>query len=370
MQRKLEACRRIVVKAGTTTLTSAEGNFSGAWLEKLGAEILALTGRKKEVVLVSSGAIARGMEVMGFSRRPREMARLQACAAIGQGKLIHDYEKFFSRRQRHTAQVLLTRDVFEDRDRFLKARNTFEDLLKMNILPVVNENDTVATEEIRFGDNDILSVYVAHLVHADLLILLSDVDGFYLEDGTRIRIVPSADEIDRELVKHLRDRQKQKNVGGMKAKLEAAKVAMRLGIPMLIVDGKNDGILEKVIANEDVGTLFMPSREKHNERKKWISFSAAKKGTLVLDEGAYRAVSQSEKSLLASGIRQLKGRFASGQVVELETAEGKIFGRGVVRFSSQELAAVLGKNSQEIRQLYGDKSPNAVVHRNDLVVWA
>ncbi len=370
MQRSLEGCRRIVVKAGTTTLTSTDGHFSVSRLEKLGAGILSVRALKKEVALVSSGAIARGMEVMGFSRRPREMVRLQACAAIGQGKLIHDYENFFSRRDLHTAQVLLTRDGLETRNRFLSARRTFEELFRLGLLPIVNENDTVATEEIRFGDNDILSVHVAHLIHADLLILLSDVDGFFLEDGTRIRVVPSAEEIDRDLIRHLRDRQKQKNVGGMRAKLEAAKVAMRLGIPMLIVDGGEEGILSKVIQNEDKGTLFLPSRKTLDARKKWISFSAAKQGALTVDEGAYQALSKSARSLLASGIRQVEGTFESGSVIEIKTVDGNVFGRGVARLSSRELQSVMGKGSDEIRKIYGEKAPTAVIHRNDLVVWA
>ncbi len=368
-QRDVSHCRRIVVKAGTTTLTSEDGNFSLERLEKLGEEILGLLERRNEVVLVSSGAIARGMELMGFAKRPKEMARLQACAAIGQGKLIHDYENFFSRKKIHTAQLLLTRDGLEDRERFLKARQTFQELLRMKILPIVNENDTVATEEIRFGDNDVLSVQVAHLVHADRVVLLSDVDGFYLQDGSRIRRVSSVEEIDGTLVKHLKDRHKARNVGGMRAKLEAAKVAMRLGIPMQIVDGGCKGILEKIVGQEDVGTLFMPAKERANARKKWIAFSAARKGTVVLDDGAALAVSRQQRSLLASGIRGVRGAFERGAVIELEDLQGRVFGRGVARFSSEELKKIVGKSSQEIRSLLPGDASQSVIHRNDLVVW-
>lgn len=367
--RDFSQCRRIVVKAGTTTLTSKDGNFSFARLESLGDEILSLRQRRKEVVLVSSGAIARGMEVLNLVKRPREMARLQACAAIGQGKLIHDYERFFSRKDFHTAQILLTRDGLESRDRFLMARKTFQELLKMKMLPIVNENDTVATEEIRFGDNDVLSVHVAHLVHADLLILLSDVDGFYLKDGSRVRHVASVQEIEQDLVKHLRDRRKAKNVGGMRAKLEAAKVAMRLGIPMLIVNGGTPGILEKVMNHEDVGTLFAPVRERPNARKKWIAFSAPRKGHVVVDEGAYKALKGEKCSLLASGVRALSGAFEQGAVVELETDQGYVFGRGVTRFAHDELKKVMGKSTREIQTLLGSDAPHVVIHRNDLVVW-
>lgn len=214
--------------------------------------------RKKEVVLVSSGAIAFGMEVAGTERRPKEMPRLQACAAIGQGKLMHAYEEFFSRRGLHTAQVLLTRDALESRKRFLAARQTMEELFRMHVLPIVNENDTVATEEIAFGDNDILSVHVAHLVHADLLIILSDVDGFYLTDSSRVREVRSEEKIERELAGHLKDRTREKTVGGMRAKLAAARAAMRLGVPLLIADGHREGVLTRMLAGEDLGTLFFP----------------------------------------------------------------------------------------------------------------
>jgi len=368
-KRDFSQCKRIVVKAGTTTLTSQDGNFSFARLEQLGEEILSLRQKRKEAVLVSSGAIARGMEVLNLVKRPVEMARLQACAAIGQGKLIHDYERFFSRKDIHTAQILLTRDGLENRDRFLKARNTFHELLKMKMLPIVNENDTVATEEIRFGDNDVLSVHVAHLVHADLLILLSDVDGFYLKDGSRVRHVSSVQEIEQDLVKHLRDRRKAKNVGGMRAKLEAAKVAMRLGIPMLIVDGGTPGVLGKVMSHEDIGTLFAPVRERPNARKKWIAFSAPRKGTLVVDEGAYKALKGEKRSLLASGIRALAGTFDRGAVVELETDRGYVFGRGVARYAHDELKKVMGKSTREIENLLGSEASHTVIHRNDLVVW-
>lgn len=368
--RDLGHCRRIVVKAGTTTLTSPDGNFSFERLERLGEEVLSLRAKRKEVVLVSSGAIARGMEVLNLVKRPREMARLQACAAIGQGKLIHDYERYFSPCGLHTAQVLLTRDGLEIRDRFLKARQTFLELLKMKILPIVNENDTVATDEIRFGDNDVLSVQVAHLVHADLVVLLSDVDGFYLRDGSRVRHVSSVEEIEQDLVKHLRDRSKAKNVGGMRTKLEAAKVAMRLGIPMLIVDGSIPGILEKIVEHEDVGTLFAPTREKPNARKKWIAFSAPRQGSLCVDLGAYQAVKGEKRSLLASGIRAVTGHFEKGSVVEIATDEGLVFGRGVTRYSAVELKKIMGKSKLEIKTLMGADASTSVIHRNDLVVWA
>lgn len=244
-----------MIKAGTSILTSAHGRVSRSAVERLGRNVLSvLPGRR--LVLVSSGAIAFGMAAYGLKRRPHRLAHLQACAAVGQGRLMHAYEQFFSRKGVVTAQILLTRDGLEDRKRFLAARHTFEHLFRMDALPIVNENDTVATEEIAFSDNDILSVHVAHLVQAGLLILLSDVDGFYLKDGTRIRQVTSLREIDEELPRHLEDSRKEKTVGGMKAKLAAARTAAGLGVPLLILNGHTPHILEKALCGEDVGTLF------------------------------------------------------------------------------------------------------------------
>jgi glutamate 5-kinase len=260
MRDRLKNCQKIAIKAGTSILTSPGGKISNKNLARLGQQILSLRKQKKQVVLISSGAIAYGMESVGFKKRPKEMPVLQACAAVGQGKLMYAYEQFFSRHGIHTAQLLLTRDGLEDRARFMAARRTLNELLEMKTLPIVNENDTVATEEIAFGDNDILSVHVSHLVDADLLIILSDVDGFYLQDGTRVRDVASEHEIDHELVRHLRDSQKEKTVGGMRAKLKAARVAMGFNVPLLIVNGHEKNILQRALNGEDVGTLFRPSK--------------------------------------------------------------------------------------------------------------
>lgn len=366
----LKECQRIVVKAGTSILTSEVGEISPANLARLGHEILHLRDQQRQVVLVSSGAIAFGMEAAGMKRRPKTMAALQACAAIGQGKLMHAYETFFSSKGIATAQILLTRDGFEDRTRFLAARRTLAELLKMKALPIVNENDTVATEEIAFGDNDVLSVQVAHLIDADLLVLLSDVDGFYLKDKSRIRQVSSIQEIDSELAGHLRDRRKEKQVGGMKAKLAAARTAMRLGVPLAIVNGHQRGVLDRLLQGEDVGTVFLAAKDRKNSRKKWIAFSAAHKGTLLVDSGAYEALDRKNRSLLASGTVGIRGNFDRGQIVELETIDGRVFGRGRVQYSSRELRLILGKRTGQIEGLLGYKGPDEVIHRNDMVLWS
>ena len=370
MRKKFKAARRIVLKAGTSILTSPKGNFSRKAFSRLGRGILSLLRERREVVLVSSGAIALGMETLRLKSRPAELKKLQACAAIGQGKLMHAYEEFFSKHRIHTAQILLTRDGLETKERFLTAKHTLDELFKMGILPVVNENDTVATEEIAFGDNDFLSVWVAHLIHADLLILLSDVDGFYLAGGSRVRTVEDSKQIEKTLVAHVQDKRKEKTVGGMKAKLQAARIAMRLGVPLVIVSGHEEKIIQRTLVGEDVGTIFCASNSQKNARKKWIAFSAARKGAVVVDAGACEALRTKKRSLLPSGLVKIQGSFERGAIIELETLEGKVFGRGQVRYSSQELGQIAGKKTHEIQAVLGYKCPDEVIHRNDLVLWS
>ncbi len=265
----LKDARRIVLKAGTSILTTKQGSFSSQSIERLGRGISSLRQTKREVVLVSSGAIALGMQTLGLKNRPAELRKLQACAAIGQGKLMHAYEAFFSKEGLHTAQILLTRDGLEARSRFLNAKRTLDELFSLGILPIVNENDTVATDEIAFGDNDLLSVWVANLVQADLLIILSDVDGFFLKDGSRIRAVEGKKL--GKLASHLRDKKTEHTVGGMKAKLEAARIAMQSGISLLLVNGHEEGILQKAMAGEDVGTLFQATGKKRTPQQSWVA---------------------------------------------------------------------------------------------------
>lgn len=259
---RLKKARRVVLKAGTTILTRKSGRFSNSLVASLGRAVLALRQGGREVILVSSGAIALGMETLGLRTRPHELKKLQACAAVGQGKLMRSYETFFSRRGVHTAQVLLTRDGLEDRQRFRNVSRTLEEILALGALPIVNENDTVATEEIAFGDNDLLSTWVANVIQADLVVLLSDVDGFYLRDGSRIGAVEGWAKIKKTLYPHLADQKKERSVGGMRAKLEAARLALRSDIPLLLVNGHDPDILKKVFRGEDVGTLFIPSSKR------------------------------------------------------------------------------------------------------------
>lgn len=369
MTKPFHDAKKIVIKVGTSILKSRKSSFSYQEHARVCQEIYALIRKGYQPVIVSSGAIALGMKSCGFRKRPKEMKQLQACAAIGQGKLMHAYESFFSKKKIHTAQILLTRDGLEDRKRYLCAHHTLATLLQMKILPIVNENDTIAVEEIAFGDNDILSVHVADLVGADLLINLSDAEGFLLRDGTRVRKVTSEDEIDSKLLMHLADKKSEETVGGMRAKLKAARVAIRLGIPFMIVNGHECQILQKIMRGEDVGTLFMAEGGKKDLRKKWIAFSAIRSGTLVIDDGACHALLVGKKSLLPKGIVKAKGDFKRGQVVELETMKGNVLGRGVARYSSSDVVKIAGKKTEQIQEILGEKPYDEVIHRNDLVLW-
>lgn len=367
MRQVIKPGKRWVVKVGTSTLSSSDGHFSHAQLDQIAAQVVSLLRQKIQVVLVSSGAIALGMETLGLTRRPKLLPELQACAAIGQGKLMKAYETVFSKQGFHTAQILLTRDEFENRSRYLNAKNTMASLLKMNILPIVNENDTIATEEIKFGDNDMLAAQVANLAAADLIVFLSDIDGFYLNDRTLIRKIESPAQL-KEYARHIQPKKSEKTAGGMKTKFEAAEVAMRSGIPIVLANGRDEHVMERILQGEEVGSLFFPSAQKSSARKKWLAHSAQAKGVITVDRGAYRALVESKKSLLAGGVIGSNGSFRAGDLVEIQDDAGGVFARGLVNYSSEELAQIQGRKSAEIRLILGMRRREELIHRNNLVL--
>jgi glutamate 5-kinase len=359
--------RRIVVKVGTSILTSKNGQFSKEQVERVSSEILDVLKEGCRAVLVSSGAIACGMDVIGMKVRPKELPGLQACAAIGQGKLMKIYEDFFSRRKFHTAQVLLTRDGIQEHARYLNARNTLNALLRMSVLPVVNENDTVATEEIRFGDNDTLSALVSSLVDADLLIILSDVDGFYVEGKNRLETVRSLAEIDGNLRSHVYKNERARTTGGMETKLEAARFAMQAGVPMIIASGREPGVLHRILSGEKLGTLFLAGEKKRQSRKNWLAFSHPQ-GTIRIDDGARKALVDQGRSLLPSGILSVDGNFDLGDAVRVLDSGGKEIARGLVNYNAEQTARIKGLKTDQIRETLGYKDFDEVIHRDNLVV--
>ncbi len=361
--------RRIVVKVGTSTLAYPNGKLNLEQIERLVRQLSDLRNQDKEVVLVSSGAIGAGMGKLNLSERPRTIPENQAVAAIGQGVLLHIYEKMFSEYGQATAQLLLTRSDLENRKRFLNGRNTLLTLLKLGVIPIVNENDTVAFEEIKFGDNDTLAALVGTLIDADLIILLTDIDGFYSGDprkdrtAERISVVRAIDE---ELTGLAGGVGSKFGSGGMVTKLMAASIAVNAGIPLMIGDGADPHILRRLTSGEDVGTLFLPNEMRPHLRKKWIAFGSHPAGSVTVDAGARAALVEHGRSLLPSGVLSAEGEFSAGDVVEIRDPAGREFARGIVNYSREEVDRIKGRKSGEIRAILGYKDFDEVIHRDNL----
>lgn len=363
-------CKRIVVKVGTSTLTYSNGQLNLQRIEHIVRELSDLHNQDKEVILVTSGAIGVGANRMGYKKVPDTIPQKQALAAIGQGALLHLYEKLFAEYGKTVAQVLLTRDDLDDRLRYLNATNALLSMLDMQVIPIINENDTVVVEEIKFGDNDTLSALVAAMVEADLLIILSDVDGLYNCDP-RINedavLVKEVTEITNEMLENSRSKGSSFSSGGMYTKLKAARICMTSGVPMIIANSDIEDVIRKVVAGKDIGTLFVPV-SRINARKRWIAFGSIVHGKLMVDEGAKEALLDKGKSLLPSGIIQVEGDFERGNVVAVVNQQGVEIARGVVNYSSYEIRQIAGRKSTEIADILGEKDYDEVIHRNNLWV--
>lgn len=352
----LKNIRRIVVKLGTGVLTDARKQPDLAQIRQLVGQVAALRKAGHEVVIVTSGAVGAGMGVLGFEKRPGAVDELQACAAVGQSRLMSTYEKLFSRHGLHVAQVLLTHDDLAHHERHLNARHTLVTLLRHGVIPVINENDAVSVTELKFGDNDRLSALVAALLPADLLVILTTVDGVIANFGTkeaqRLSIV---DSIDGRVEGMAGGTTSATAVGGMSSKIQAAKIVVRAGIPLVIAPGRKRTVLGRVLDGSDEGTLFVPQTSKLRGRKRWIAFFHRPKGTLTVDDGARKALCEHGKSLLPPGIKQAAGDFVAGEVVRICDVAGLEFARGITRHSAAEI------NS-------GRLTRTEVVHRDDLVI--
>lgn len=369
-RKTLTQTKRIVVKVGSSLLTDGGKALDPKFLQKLAGELHALRQSGKEVALVTSGAVAAGVAALGIAK-PREIPRKQAVAAIGQSKLMHAYEQVFGAMGVQVAQVLITGDDLGHRHRFLNARNAVSALFDMGVLPIFNENDTVAVEEIKVGDNDNLSALVASMIEADLLIILSDVAGLYdadpraHPDANRLSVVG---EIDSKIERLAGGAGSTAGTGGMITKLQAAKKAAASGVPTLIAAGLETDVLKRLVAGEDLGTLFQSSADKMASRKHWIAFVLKPLGKLVLDAGAAKAVQESGKSLLPSGVTAVEGKFQRGDAVAICDASGHEFARGVAEYGADEVRRLTGKKSTEIEAILGYKYGDELVHRDDLVL--
>ena len=370
MRRCLTGVRRLVVKVGSGLIAEPGRGPDPARIAQLAADVAAVRARRVEVTLVSSGAIAAGTARLGFRVRPRSIPDKQAAAAVGQAALMWHYEQAFSSHGLRVAQILLTQDDIGHRGRYLNARNTLLTLLGYGVLPIVNENDTVAVEEIKVGDNDNLAALVAHLVEAGLLILLSDTDGLHTGDPHRdptARRIDTVEAITPEL-EHLAGVQGPLGTGGMVTKLQAAQKAMAAGIPMVIADGRRPGVLGAVLAGELVGTYFTPRGDRLAARKRWIGFATPVVGLLTVDAGAHRALVEGRKSLLPSGVVKVEGEFAAGDAVGIHDPEGREFARGIVNYDSRELNVLRGAKTKDIERLLGYRMLDEVIHRDNLVI--
>lgn len=368
---QLGNARRWVVKIGSSLITNSgrglDHDAIAAWAE----QIATLRAAGKQVVLVSSGAVAEGMSRMGWSKRPKALHELQAAAAIGQMGVIQAYESHFQRHGLHTAQILLTHEDLSNRRRYLNARSTLQTLLDLGVIPVVNENDTVATDEIRFGDNDTLGALVANLVVADLLVILTDQQGVYDKDPRKnphAQLIPEADALDPHLLEVAGGAGSHVGSGGMATKITAARRAARSGAATLIAAGGLPRVLVRAAEGEQLGSLLLPSQEPLAARKQWLAGQMKSKGRLVLDAGATRVICEAGRSLLPVGVRAVEGQFARGDVVTLVGDNGLELGRGLVNYGVEEARKIIGKPSETIESILGYVDEPELVHRDNLAL--
>ena len=364
----LAGVKTVVVKAGTRVLTNQSNKLDVKVIERLADSIAELRRRKLNVALVSSGAIGAGMASLALKQKPKAMPRLQAIAAVGQNQLMHYYKQAFQRQGLIIAQVLLTADDVVER--YLNVRSTFRALFDYGAVPIVNENDSVATEEIKVGDNDTLSAQVANIIEADLLVMLSDVEGLHSGDPRkqgRAQLIPVVTEITPEIEALAGKAGSEMGIGGMRTKIAAAKMLTRVGEMVVIAHGKKHNLVD-IMDGQPLGTLFLPSGDRLTSRKRRIAFVREKKGTLMVDQGAADAVVSGGKSLLPSGIVDVRGEFGQGDMVGVVGPSGEELARGLVNYTWDDVWRIRGKNSREIERILGHRYYDEVIHRDNLVV--
>ena len=368
LRKKIKNSKRIVVKVGTNVLVDSSGKFNKRVAKNIVEDLsYAKHNFSKEIVLVSSGAIGLGMGELGIKKRPTTLPELQALASVGQSKLIQIYNSLFRKKNIHTGQVLLTLDDLKDRKRHLNTLNTLNSLLDKGVVPIVNENDTVAVDEIKFGDNDLLAAMLSITVRSDLLIILSNVDGFLESDGKKVfkHIIVDAENI----YKHIKSKKTPLGVGGMKSKIDAVKMALKVGEIAVIANGKKKGTISKILNGEDEGTIFTSESEKLYGKKRWIAFFPDIAGKIIVDNGAVKALKESKKSLLPAGIVDVEGKFKEGSAVAISTVNGEDIGRGIVNYSANDIKKIIGCHTNEIVNKLGFCPYNEVIHRDNLVVY-
>jgi len=368
----LQAAQTIVVKVGSRVLSGANGQLDSDQVGTLAAQLVGLADAGKQVVLVSSGAVASGMGRLGLKERPSDLARLQAVAAVGQAHLIQTYERFFAALGRHAAQILLIADDLDDRTRYLNVRNTLAALLQLQVIPVINENDTVAVDELltTFGDNDRLAAMVAGIFSRPALIILSDVAGVYNTDPSQpgAHVLSTIPQVDQSVIDLAVHRTSGISKGGMASKLKAAQFVTQSGAPVIIAGGRIENVLTRLLAGEELGTLFLPRPRGLAPKKRWIGFTAQASGSVSVDAGAARAIRSSGPSLLAIGIVDVRGTFGKGDVISVLDPAGIEIARGLTNYSSHELNQIRGLRSPAIAEVLGHCPYEEVIHRDNMTV--
>ena len=367
----LSKARKIVINIGSSLLTDEKKRrIQRGFLRRLAAQVRHFQDQGIQTVIVTSGAIAAGLYELGLAKRPVEIAKLQALAAIGQSNLMHAYKAAFQGSRLKVAQILLTGEDFSSRQRYGNARNTLTELFHHKIVPVINENDTVAVEEIKFGNNDTLGALVTHLSEADLLVLLTDTDGLFEEDpklNPKAKLVLDVHEFSKDIEKTATRARSGVGTGGMATKVQTAKSMMRSGIPMVIANGKTRNVLERILAGDKIGTFFFPSEDRMAGRKKWLAWSVKPKGEVIVDGGAKSAILEKNKSLLPTGIVKVSGHWVKGDIVKIVGQNGEEIARGVINYSSADLDLIKGLKTTEIISRLGSKSADEAVHKDNLV---
>jgi glutamate 5-kinase len=364
------SARRVVVKVGSNVLTEDHGLNLKA-IRSVSRQICRLIDGGIEIILVSSGAMASGIRKVGLDKRPDEIPKRQAIAAVGQAGLIMEYEKAFDRYHKKVAQILLTGDDLNNRKRYLNARNTLCMLLSWQVVPIINENDTVMIEEIQFGDNDNLAAMITLLMDADILVNLTDIDGLYTKDprtSPYADFIPLVSTISEDIKKIAGDIPGALGTGGMLSKINAAKKVTAAGIPMVIANGGRPDVLKKLFSGKNVGTFFTPNKKKLKSRKCWIAFTLKPKGVIRIDDGAAEAILNRGKSLLPSGIVDVEGEFSVGAPVEFRKTDDEILGNGLVNYSSTDIRKIMGLQSSQIKNRLGHKPYDDVIHRDNLAI--
>ena len=368
----LKKAKRIVVKVGTSTITYANGKRNFSQIDRLARELSDLQNQGKEMMLVSSGAVAVGVDRLGLPAKPSTIPGKQACAAVGQGVLMHTYEKLFADYGQIVAQVLITRTEAIDRHRYTNCRNTFMTLLQQGVIPIVNENDVVALDELKIGDNDNMSALVAGIVDADLVIILSDIDGLYTANPAThpdATLVHTVQEITPEVEASAGGVGSSRGTGGMATKIQAAKAATNSGIQLVIASGTEKNAIPRILQGEEIGTLFVSRENRLQFRKRWLAFGAKIQGSIVVDDGCARAIRKAGGcSILPAGIYQVVGDFQTGSTVSVIDKEGHELARGLVHYTASELERIKGCKSSDIEGILGHKNYDEVIHRDDLVI--